>query len=359
MPSLEDEDDVIAQPSIPEPQGLTQRFTQSSSNVSGLPKEVRNLLAGGIAGMAAKSVVAPMDRIKILYQVSAKEFHMSDVPRMGRRIVKDEGITALWKGNTATMIRVFPYAGVQFMVFDRCKGYFLEKHERRRRHGYHPEGRAWGLSASESLIAGSLAGAISVACTYPLDMTRAQLAVMKKHRNQHNMNFVQVLGQNYAERGVRGLFRGITPTLLGILPYSGSAFAMNEQGKRYLRHLQNHEPTTIQKMECGAVSGLIAQTLTYPLEVTRRRMQTMTVLSKGDVALDMTSGKKCGSEISMIGTMRALYSEQGVRGFFKGVSMNWVKGPVSFAISFTAFDVVQGMMETELEKIQRHERMRH
>ena len=34
-----------------------------------LPKELRNLLAGGMAGMTAKSVVAPMDRIKILYQV--------------------------------------------------------------------------------------------------------------------------------------------------------------------------------------------------------------------------------------------------------------------------------------------------
>ena len=43
---------------------------KSISKFSTLPKELRNLIAGGIAGMVAKSVVAPLDRIKILYQVS-------------------------------------------------------------------------------------------------------------------------------------------------------------------------------------------------------------------------------------------------------------------------------------------------
>ena len=47
-----------------------------------LPKEVRNLLAGGMAGMVAKSFVAPFDRIKILYQVSSAEFHIKNVPQV-------------------------------------------------------------------------------------------------------------------------------------------------------------------------------------------------------------------------------------------------------------------------------------
>ena len=36
-----------------------------------VPKEIKNLFAGGLAGMLAKTVVAPIDRIKILYQVTA------------------------------------------------------------------------------------------------------------------------------------------------------------------------------------------------------------------------------------------------------------------------------------------------
>jgi hypothetical protein len=52
----------------------------------------------------------------------------------------------------------------------------------------------------------------------------------------------------------------------------------------------------------------------------------------------------------MITTMKRLFEEQGVRGFYKGVTMNWVKGPIAFSISFTAFDTIQGLIETEDER---------
>jgi solute carrier family 25, member 42 len=154
---------------------------------------------------------------------------------------------------------------------------------------------------------------------------------------------------------MRGLFRGITPTMLGILPYSGIAFSLNEQGKREIRHINKREPTTVERMQCGAVSGLFAQTLTYPFEVTRRRMQTMGVIRGRETSvssLGMGGEAACG-DISMVNTMRQLLHEQGWRGFFKGVSMNWVKGPVAFSISFTAFDIVQGFMERESERVHR------
>jgi hypothetical protein len=48
-------------------------------------------------------------------------------------IIEKEGTAALWKGNTATMIRVFPYSGIQFMMFDYCKVYFLSSSSSRRR----------------------------------------------------------------------------------------------------------------------------------------------------------------------------------------------------------------------------------
>ena len=183
-----------------------------------LPKEIRNLIAGGLAGMVAKSFVAPIDRIKILYQVTSAEFRLRDVPKVVYSIIENEGYAALWKGNLATMIRVFPYSGIQFMVFDRLKMHFLhEKDETRRKEqkdimllreaqGMGDEFAKGGAAASdatkrivkpkkmdakttkgglspvESLIGGMMAGTISVMCTYPLDLARAQLAVLRKKK---------------------------------------------------------------------------------------------------------------------------------------------------------------------------------
>mmetsp|Transcript_24322 Transcript_24322/g.55430 ORF Transcript_24322/g.55430 Transcript_24322/m.55430 type:complete len:86 (+) Transcript_24322:78-335(+) len=70
-----------------------------------MPSQFRNLVAGGLAGMMAKSVTAPLDRIKILFQVSAEPFRLSAVPRVAMTICREEGVSALWKGNTATLIR--------------------------------------------------------------------------------------------------------------------------------------------------------------------------------------------------------------------------------------------------------------
>lgn len=210
--------------------------TSWSERMSTLPLEIRNLLSGGIAGMVAKTFVAPLDRIKILYQVSSAKFHVWNVPTVVRNIVKNEGFPALWKGNMATMIRVFPYSGVQFMVYDRCKLFFLHEHERGIYVSFIKDHSKWGLTPVESLIAGMVAGTVSVVVTYPLDLTRAQLAVLRRHRDGiPTKSFMTVLMENYTNRGLVGLYRGITPTLMGILPYSGVAFTLNEQGKKEVR----------------------------------------------------------------------------------------------------------------------------
>ena len=114
--------------------------------------------------------------------------------------------------------------------------------------------------------------------------------------------------------------------------------------------------TTIERMQCGALAGLFAQTFAYPFEVTRRRMQTIGVAplcgkEAATSALGMNSGQAGEAKPqNMLGTMRVLYHEQGMRGFFKGVTMNWMRGPVAFSISFTIFDLIQGVFETDEER---------
>ena len=433
----------------------TTRAALVTTALQSLPREARNLLAGGLAGMLAKTAVAPVDRIKILYQVTSARFRLRDVPSVARTIIEKEGFGALWKGNTATMIRVFPYSGIQFMVFDYCKGHFLgeqklrdqrrmmqqqREREQQRRVGVADDGsrgKKGGLTPVESMQAGMIAGLVSALLTYPLDMARAQLAVLRRekrtvlsssssssssasgggpkggvnvpshhHHPRGGRGIGYVLSASFQHGGFRGLYRGITPTILGILPYSGLAFTINEQAKRQIAHVTGREPTTFERLMCGAMSGLFAQTLSYPLEVTRRRMQTIgivpttgsesaavmvTQLKPPSLAEGMPEGAaaegterlqqqqqhsqeqsraqqrpqsqhaqssqqrqhKPSEPLSMITTMKRLFEEQGVRGFYKGVTMNWVKGPIAFSISFTAFDTIQGLIETEDERLTR------
>ncbi len=90
-------------------------------------ESIKRLTAGGLAGIVAKSFVAPMDRIKILFQVTNGRFSLNQLWVLIKDILREEGPRGYFKGNSATMIRVFPYAGVQFFTYDSLKNRSLQR----------------------------------------------------------------------------------------------------------------------------------------------------------------------------------------------------------------------------------------
>ena len=79
----------------------------------------------------------------------------------------------------------------------------------------------------------------------------------------------------------------------------------------------------------GAMSGLIGQTVSYPFDVVRRRLQTAAVIRPQDTSL------------GAIATARKIILEEGITGgLYKGVTMNWLKGPISVGVSLMTFDTL-------------------
>lgn len=79
----------------------------------------------GIAGMCSKTTVAPLDRIKILLQAHSVHYKHLGVFSGLAHIVKKESFIALYKGNGAQMVRIFPYAATQFTAFEIYKRVFI------------------------------------------------------------------------------------------------------------------------------------------------------------------------------------------------------------------------------------------
>eukprot|EP01084_Bolivina_argentea_P169510 293833_1 len=305
----------------------------------------KQFLAGGLAGIAAKSFVAPLDRIKILFQVTDGRFSLSQVWVVTKDIMREEGPRGFFKGNSATMIRVFPYAGVQFFIFDNLKNRSLRRNAKER------------LDPVEGFVFGGIAGAVSSLTTYPLDLARTRLAVNITPGGvtttlPHKRGPLGVLVQIAQVDGLSAIYRGILPTLLGIAPYAGIAFCLNDLGRTRVHTMLKRKPRTSDMMIIGGLAGLIAQTCTYPLEVVRRRMQSCGSIDQygtahglfsshnGNVRISPTTSKSA-LQPRMGKTMQLILEVQGIRGLYKGLSMNWVKGPVSISISFTTFDLLK------------------
>ncbi|XP_039422233.1 mitochondrial coenzyme A transporter SLC25A42 isoform X2 [Corvus cornix cornix] len=182
-------------------------------------KVLNSLMSGALAGAVAKTAVAPLDRTKIMFQVSSKRFSAKEAYRLIYHTYLNEGFWSLWRGNSATMVRVIPYAAIQFCAHEEYKQ-ILGNY-------YGFQGKA--LTPFPRFIAGSLAGTTAAMVTYPLDMVRARMAVTPKEMYS---SIVHVFIRISREEGLKTLYRGFTPTILGVIPYAGLSFFTYETLKK-------------------------------------------------------------------------------------------------------------------------------
>ncbi|KAG5672650.1 hypothetical protein PVAND_002763 [Polypedilum vanderplanki] len=280
---------------------------------------VISLISGACAGGLAKTVIAPLDRTKINFQIN-KHIKYSFRNAFGfiRRTYRREGFLALYRGNTATLARILPYAACQFAAFEQFKK--LLKVEKAK----DPHARRF--------LAGSLAGIVSSSVTYPLDLARARMAITDRCGYK---NIWDVFMQIYSKDGPRFLFRGYLATVIGVIPYAGTSFFTNETLKhKYCELTGESKPNPFYLLIFGACAGICGQTSSYPLDIVRRRMQTSGELN-------------CDQYTTIRQTLKKVYVEEGVfRGFFKGLSMNFVKGPIATGISFASYDTIKHSLQS-------------
>lgn len=268
-----------------------------------------NLFSGAVAGAVAKSTIAPLDRAKIVFQVSTnKAFSFRKCFRFLQNTVKQDGYRALWKGNAATMVRIVPYAGISFTTNEHFKSYLSQ------------DGH---LSNHRRFLAGSMAGITASSLTYVLEVMRARIACQPEHKTMRSS--ARLI---WAEQGYRSLFRGLVPTLFGVFIYGGTSFTVYGILKK--RHTSEKEISFYQRFAYGAIAGGISQTISYPIDIVRRRMQTGGIL--GDHSERYSTVRS---------TIKHIRETEGIRkGLYKGLSLNYVKGPVAVGISYTVFDFV-------------------
>ncbi|KAF6760186.1 mitochondrial carrier domain-containing protein [Ephemerocybe angulata] len=304
---------------------------------------IRSGLAGGIAGCVAKTVVAPLDRVKILFQASNPDFQkyagtFTGAYRAGREIYLNHGMRGLFRGHSATLLRIFPYAATKFMAYDQIHYVLMPTQAQE--------------TGAKRFLAGSLAGVTSVFFTYPLDVIRVRMAFETSPRLVNGApvhpSFLATASQMYKE-GARSLppnsyfnrfpilklYRGFSVTVAGMVPYAGVSFL----SWGYLRSTflppdkaGHRPPTPIADLAIGAMSGLAAQTSSYPFEVIRRRMQVGGI-TRPDRWLGWGE------------TVTAIWKSSGWRGFYVGLGLGYIKVVPMTAVSYTVWQSCKRLLD--------------
>ncbi|KTW31126.1 uncharacterized protein T551_01199 [Pneumocystis jirovecii RU7] len=280
-----------------------------------------SFLSGGVAGIVSRTVVSPLERIKIIFQIQDKNKHYQGIMPALSKIWREEGFKGYMRGNGVNCLRIFPYSSMQFASYAVYKELLM------------PFGKT-ELDTPQRLTAGALAGITSVVVTYPLDITRTRLSIQSAslplkqiNGNQELLGVWKTMKNIYTvEGGFKALYKGIWPTILGIAPYVGLNFAIYESMKKILSQ-ENGQLTAFGKFFSGAISGAIAQTITYPADVLRRRFQV--------TCMPGINYKY----VSIYDALKQILAQQGWKGFYQGLLPNLLKVIPSMGTSWLSYEI--------------------
>ncbi|KLU83669.1 mitochondrial carrier protein [Magnaporthiopsis poae ATCC 64411] len=282
--------------------------------------------AGGIAGAVSRTVVSPLERLKILFQIQSagREEYKLSVGKALKKMWQEEGWRGFMRGNGTNCIRIVPYSAVQFGSYGFYKRTLFESTP------------GADLTPFERLICGGIAGITSVTFTYPLDIVRTRLSIQSAsfadlgERTGELPGMWATMVRMYKdEGGFRALYRGIIPTVTGVAPYVGLNFMTYEFMRTHLTPEGDKNPNAARKLLAGAISGAVAQTCTYPFDVLRRRFQINTMSGMGY------------QYKSIPDAIKVILMQEGPKGLYKGIVPNLLKVAPSMASSWLSFEVAR------------------
>ena len=164
------------------------------------------------------------------FQISMSKFSLIKAFNLGRNMLMTDGLFSLWKGHSTTIVRVAPFAGLNFLFHDYMELAFKKSL------------KVEQLPFIYKFMAGSFGGACATILTYPLDVLRVRLALIK------NSTWISTFKQG-------GMYQGLFPTLLGIIPYSGTIWCVKQTLQEAYPSVSGHDLTAAERFVLNGFAG--------------------------------------------------------------------------------------------------------
>jgi solute carrier family 25 (adenine nucleotide translocator) protein 4/5/6/31 len=270
-----------------------------------------NFLAGGVSGAVAKTITAPIERVKLLIQtqdanpkiISGEVKRYTGIVDCFSRVSSEQGVKAFWRGNMTNIIRYFPTQAFNFAFKDTIKLMFPKV----------DKNKDFAKFFLINMASGGLAGAGSLMIVYPLDYARTRLASDVGAGKQQFNGLMDCLSKTVKSQGVKGLYNGIGVSIMGIIPYRGAYFGLFDtlSGFNPYQKDTNSFLRAGSKFGCAQVSAISAGYASYPFDTIRRRLQMQSEKPKEEWIYKGT-----------VDCFTKILRDEGTTALFKGAAAN-------------------------------------
>jgi len=280
---------------------------------TGIVPLLRDLVIGGTIGAISKTVMAPVERVKLLLQtqdsnpdiLSGKVQRYKGIGDCFSRVYHTQGLASFWRGNLVNCLRYAPQQGSALAFNDALNDMFPK---------YDSKKQFW-QSLSVKLFSGGFAGAIANTICYPFDFARTRLAsdVGKVKQFKGIMDCIMT---TIRQQGLTGLYTGWSVTVAGAFVYRAGQLGCFKQ-------IQDMNPYKKDKGSLGAISAFLAVTVArtvvmpfnYPFDTVRRRMMLESEKSKEKRIY--RGSFHCAGEVLRL---------EGLKGMYKGMIPELFRG---------------------------------
>ncbi|XP_009788093.1 mitochondrial carrier protein MTM1 [Nicotiana tabacum] len=258
------------------------------------------------------------------------------------KIIRQEGISRLWRGTNAALALAVPTVGIYLPCYDifrnRLEAFTAQS--------------APSLTPYAPLLAGSLARSLACTSCYPIELAKTRMQAFKdmdkcdkpagvrKTLFELIANVRSTTSTNSGLQSYRVLWTGLGAQLARDVPFSAICWSTLEPVRRRLLSLMGDEPNAAgvlgANISAGFVAGSIAAAATCPLDVAKTRRQIERNPAR---ALTMTTRQ----------TLLEIWRDGGLKGLFTGVGPRVARAGPSVGIVISFYEVVKYMLHHQYD----------
>ncbi|GFE55561.1 mitochondrial carrier protein [Babesia ovis] len=308
------------------------------------PKNRKYIACGLLSGVITKTICAPFDRIRLLYQIQpmfAKvngtgceqngSLKYQGVIKTAQKIIHEEGMRGLWRGNLMNTTRGGLCYATKFGINDGAKEYIRAF-----------TGVEEGVTLS--LLSGATAGILQKSMSYPLDVmsVRMTLGVNTKvlSSNCTYNSIPDCFNKILRSEGLPGFFKGFLPTLCTGVPYVALQMTFFDfYKKRFMsafgldRENLNIKQVAFISSISGSAAGFSALSIVFPGDTVRKRMMNNAISNENQL---YRNARHC---------VKSIFQSEGISAFYHGMFPSLLKSLPSGAVQFVTYEVLKHLLK--------------
>ncbi|XP_029503991.1 calcium-binding mitochondrial carrier protein SCaMC-2-B isoform X3 [Oncorhynchus nerka] len=181
---------------------------------------LERFVAGSLAGAIAQSSIYPMEVLKTRLALR-NTGQFSGIADCAKHIFRKEGMAAFYKGYIPNLIGIIPYAGIDLAVYETLKNSWLQR--------YATDSADPGVFVL--LACGTTSSTCGQLASYPLALVRTRMQAQATIEGGPQMTMSGLFKHIVKTEGVFGLYRGLAPNFMKVIPAVSISYVVYENLK--------------------------------------------------------------------------------------------------------------------------------